>query len=230
MFSDALAKQKHGNINLLKVGRNRILCLEKLKSWGGGGSGMSFQMTLRESYRLGKAGPRGWDCAAPSRRSGSCLWGVPSGRVAGTFARTRMRNEHGANTNKARFQVCCGRRAQASQQKQSSERVDGDRGDTPRGTFSGDGTERACGLLPPNAGAGGRARFCSRVKGLFEKSLCKCVSKLSHSSASRPSAPGVGATWRPWRLRFTSISRCRGSAKGAACSTRSRHTRGRHVR
>lgn len=114
--------------------------------------------------------------------------------------------------------------------KQSPERVDGDRGDTPRGTFSGDGTERACGLPSPNAGAGGRARFCSRVKGLFEKRLCKCVSKLSHSSASRPSAPGVGATWRSWRLRFTSISRCRGSAKGAACSTRSRHTRGRHVR
>lgn len=32
MFSDALAKQKHRNINLLKVGQNHILSLEKLKS------------------------------------------------------------------------------------------------------------------------------------------------------------------------------------------------------
>lgn len=110
--------------------------------------------------------------------------------------------------------------------KQSSERVDGDRGDTPRGTFSGDGTERACGLLSPNAGAGGRARVCSRVKGLFEKSLCKCVSKLSHSSASRPSAPGVGATWRSWRLCASRAFRGAGAQRRAL---RAAHGHGTHA-
>lgn len=33
MFSDALAKQKHRNINFLKGGQNHIFFLEKLKSW-----------------------------------------------------------------------------------------------------------------------------------------------------------------------------------------------------
>lgn len=78
---------------------------------------------------------------------------------------------------------------------------------------------RFCDLISPNAWAGWWTFSCSPSQDSLEESICKCVSKFSQSSTSRPSFHGE--IWTTWqlveKLHFVSPPNCSNSNKTLRC-------------
>ena len=116
MFSDALAKQKHRNINLLKVGQNHILSLEKLKSWGKE-LDLSFWITVRKNCHLDKNWLENGTWPSPffqqslplNRLCPRCGMLSSVLLVVPLWWHGKMHNKHEFDTNKACFQIVSSR-------------------------------------------------------------------------------------------------------------------------